>query len=64
MILVYYAEISSFDEYISYEITIDKGDVNGSGKIDAVDASLILMYYAHLSTGGTQTFDAFLENNI
>ena len=36
--------------------SISKGDINGDGLIDAVDATLILMEYANLSTGGISTF--------
>lgn len=40
------------------------GDVNGDGFIDAADASMILAYYAHTSTGGTLSFDEFrLQEN-
>lgn len=39
-----------------------KGDMNGDGLVDAVDASLILSYYAYLSTGGTITdFDMWFN---
>lgn len=39
-----------------------KGDMNGDGMVDAVDASLILSYYAYLSTGGTITdFDMWFN---
>lgn len=40
-----------------------KGDMNGDGLVDAVDASLILAYYAYLSTGGTiDDFDIWVQN--
>jgi len=40
-----------------------KGDMNGDGLVDAVDASLILAYYAYLSTGGTiDDFDIWIQN--
>ena len=38
-----------------------KADVNGDGKADASDASDILRYYAHLSTGGTLSFEEFIK---
>lgn len=40
-----------------------RGDVNCDGFIDASDASLILEYYAYLSTNGTMSFEEFLKNN-
>jgi len=40
-----------------------KGDMNGDGLVDAVDASLILAYYAYLSTGGTiDDIDEWMQN--
>jgi len=39
-----------------------KGDINGDGLIDAVDATWILSYYAYLSTGGTMSLDEFLKS--
>ncbi|MDE5620270.1 MAG: hypothetical protein K2I80_07090 [Ruminococcus sp.] len=40
-----------------------KGDMNGDGLVDAVDASLILSYYAYLSTGGTiDDIDEWMQN--
>ena len=43
-------------------ITISKnGDVNDDGFVDAVDASLVAMHYASLSTNGTGTID---ENRL
>ena len=38
-----------------------KADVNGDGKADASDASDILRYYAHISTGGTLSFEEFIK---
>ena len=38
-----------------------KADVNGDGKADASDASDILRYYAHLSTGGKLSFEEFIK---
>lgn len=40
----------------------EKGDINGDGLINAVDATWILRYYSHLSTGGTMSLDEFLES--
>ena len=36
---------------VPFKMTL--GDVNGDGKIDAADATAILVYYSALSTGGT-----------
>ena len=41
----------------------EKGDVSGDGKIDAIDASLILTYYAETSAGASFTFSEFLKKN-
>lgn len=38
------------------EENLSKGDINGDGFVDAVDASLILVEYSTLSTNGTSTF--------
>lgn len=38
------------------------GDIDGNNIIDAVDASLILSYYAYTSTGGTAEFEEFLAS--
>lgn len=38
------------------EENLSKGDINGDGLVDAVDASLILTEYATLSTNGASTF--------
>lgn len=40
-----------------------KGDIDGNGMVDASDASLILAYYAYLSTGGTiDDIDEWMQN--
>jgi len=36
-------------------------DINGDGKIDASDATVILQYYSYLSTGGKDYLTEFLE---
>ena len=38
------------------------GDVNGDGLIDSSDASLILGYYAYVSTGGTEPPEKYFSN--
>ncbi|MBR1591765.1 MAG: hypothetical protein IJ666_02000 [Ruminococcus sp.] len=40
--------------------SIAKCDINGDGKIDSSDASLILKYYAYLSSGGRDEIDTML----
>ncbi|MDE6520098.1 MAG: hypothetical protein K2K91_06535 [Ruminococcus sp.] len=37
------------------------GDIDGNDIVDANDASLMLSYYAYLSTGGTEELDKFLN---
>jgi hypothetical protein len=39
-------------EESAYNFEIEKGDVNGDTRIDAADASLVLVEYANLATGG------------
>lgn len=49
--------VSIFMPVTSYaEENLLKGDINGDGFVDAVDASLILAEYAALSTDGISTF--------
>lgn len=45
---------STTTEIISQPEDIDLGDVNSDGKIDAKDASMILVEYAKMSTGGEE----------
>ena len=48
-------EIEASNELLSFFLStiddISTGDMNGDGYTDAVDASLILSYYAFISTG-------------
>ena len=37
-------------------------DVDGDGKYDSIDASIILAYYAYTSTGGTGTLEEYLNS--
>lgn len=37
------------------------GNLNGDNLIDADDATLVLSYYAEVSTGSTQSFEDFLK---
>lgn len=37
------------------------GDIDGSGSVDASDASIILAYYAYTSTGGTADLREFIK---
>lgn len=40
-----------------------KGDINGDGLVDSVDASLILAYYAYISSGGKiDNIDEWMQN--
>lgn len=48
------------DEIPSGDETI-KGDINGDNKIDAVDASALLSYYAYTSSGGKLPLESFLN---
>lgn len=58
----YAATDTSFASQARYVIIYEKGDVNGSGKIDAVDASTVLKHYANLSAGEPGIIgDDFLE---
>ena len=36
-------------------------DINSDGLVDSSDASLILEYYAYVSTGGTDTADVYFS---
>ena len=36
-------------------------DANSDGNVNALDASLILSYYAYKATGGSDSFDTFLN---
>ncbi|MBR6647356.1 MAG: glycoside hydrolase family 3, partial [Clostridia bacterium] len=40
----------------------DAADINGDKEINAIDASLVLAYYAHTSTGGTLSIEDFIAN--
>lgn len=63
----YLAQITAYeDEVEMYElllmdVSLERGDVNNDGFINAVDASQILAYYAYTSTGGRLDFMDFLE---
>ena len=63
----YLAQITAYeDEVEMYElllmdVSLERGDVNNDGFINAVDASQILSYYAYTSTGGQLDFMDFLE---
>ena len=58
----YAATDTTFASQAKYIIIYEKGDVNGSGKVDAVDASTVLKHYANLSAGENGVIDDdFLE---
>lgn len=48
-------------ETLLTSVSLERGDVNNDGFINAVDASQILAYYAYTSTGGHLDFMDFLE---
>ena len=58
-------ELEATNELITYFLVeldqISTGDINGDGYTDAVDASLILSYYAYVSTSGNQTLRGYLN---
>ncbi|MDE6501637.1 MAG: leucine-rich repeat protein [Ruminococcus sp.] len=56
-----YAESKGFT-FQTVGSKLKKGDINGDGMINAVDATWILRYYSHLSTGGTMSLDEFIAN--
>ena len=39
-------------------------DVNDDGEVIAIDASLVLAYYAHISTGGTSSLKDFISDKV
>lgn len=63
----YVAQLAEYEATIDmYEtlltsVSLERGDVNNDGFINAVDASQILAYYAYTSTGGHLDFMDFLE---
>ena len=63
----YLAQIMAYDdevemyELLLMDVSLERGDVNNDGFINAVDASQILSYYAYISTGGQLDFMDFLE---
>ena len=59
-IMAYEDEIEMY-EILIMDISLERGDVNNDGFINAVDASQILAYYAYTSTGGQLDFMDFLE---
>lgn len=63
----YVAQLAEYEATIDmYEtlltsVSLERGDVNNDGFINAVDASQILAYYAYTSTGGHLDFMDFVE---
>ena len=39
-------------------------DVNDDGEVNAIDASLVLAYYAHISIGGTLSLKDFISDKV
>lgn len=62
-IMAYEDEIEMY-EILIMDISLERGDVNNDGFINAVDASQILAYYAYTSTGGHLDFMDFLEGKV
>lgn len=56
-----YLEMINTYETLLTSVSLERGDVNSDGFINAVDASQILAYYAYTSTGGHLDFMDFLE---
>lgn len=56
-----YLEMINTYETLLTSVSLERGDVNNDGFINAVDASQILAYYAYTSTGGHLDFMDFLE---
>ena len=56
--LRYSSTNDSFASQCTLMTFFQKGDVNGDGLVDAVDATQVLIHYANLSTGGNGTIDA------
>ena len=58
-------ELEATNELLAYFLEeldqISTGDINGDGYTDAVDASIILGYYAYISTDGNQTLRGYLN---
>ena len=46
------------------EAQMKAADINGDGEVNAIDASLALAYYAHISTGGTLSLKNFIANKV
>ena len=58
-------ELDATNELLAYfMVVIDQmstGDINGDGYTDAVDASIILGYYAYISTDGNVTLRSYVN---
>ena len=58
-------ELEAANEMLEFFLnTIEElsaGDINGDGYTDAVDASLILGYYAYISTNGNLTLRSYVS---
>ncbi len=58
-------ELEAASELLTYFLIeldqISTGDINGDGYTDAVDASLILGYYAYISTNGNLTLRSYVS---
>ena len=45
-------------------VMMKAADVNNDGEVNAIDASLVLAYYAHISTGGTLSLKDFISDKV
>jgi hypothetical protein len=61
MVLLAYAFKATGQDMGLTKKQIEVSDTNSDGKIDAIDASLILSFYAYTATGGNNSFQIFLN---
>ena len=64
MILAEYAIIATNGTTNFTEEQMKAADVNDDGEVNAIDASLVLAYYAHISTGGTLSLKDFISDKV
>lgn len=61
MVLSDYAMKATGHESIFNAEQSKAADLNSDGAVDALDASLILSYYAYKATGGNQSITEYLK---
>ena len=64
MILAEYAIIATNGNPIFSEAQMKAADINNDGEVNAIDASLVLAYYAHISIGGSLSIKDFITSKI